>query len=259
MQRDLSNPSRGRVKTLAIEDKKITNEEEEKEIDLREISFYLLHWIWLIAIVGVFTAAVAFAYSSFVMKPVYVSTTKIYVLNRSNQSDNLTYADTQLSTLLAKDFKELIKSRYVIETTIRELELDETYEQLAGKISVSNTSDTRIISISVEDYNPARAQYIANALREVAAVHIQSVMDIEAVNIVDEANLPETPSKPSKRKITMIGFLCGVAVVVGILVFRFFFDDSVKTTDDIEKYLGITTLAVIPLMEQSEEGLNAKD
>jgi capsular polysaccharide biosynthesis protein len=57
----------------------------------------------------------------------------------------------------------------------------------------------------------------------------------------------------------MIGFLCGVAVVVGILVFRFFFDDSVKTTDDIEKYLGITTLAVIPLMEQSEEGLNAKD
>ena len=132
--------------------------------------------------------------------------------------------------------------------------MEESYEQLAGKISVSNTSDTRIIGISVEDYDPARAQYIANAVREVAAIHIRAVMDIEAVNVVDEANLPTVPSKPSKKKITGLGFLIGVALISGILVLRFFLDDSITSSEDVEKYLGITTLAVIPIMQQEKEG-----
>ncbi len=234
---------------------KVYNEpENEKEIDLREIAGYLLHWLWLILVIGLLFAAGAFAYSSFILKPQYVSTTKVYVLNRNNQSDNLTYADTQLSTLLTKDFKELIISRFVLETVIEELGLEESYEQLAGKISVSNTSDTRIIGISVEDYDPARAQYIANAVREVAAIHIRAVMDIEAVNVVDEANLPTVPSKPSKKKITGLGFLIGVALISGILVLRFFLDDSITSSEDVEKYLGITTLAVIPIMQQEKEG-----
>ena len=106
-----------------MEEKKY--KEVEEEIDLREIVAYLLHWLWLIMVVGLLGAAIAFAYSSFVMKPQYVSTTKIYVLNRNNSNENLTYADTQLSTLLTKDFKELITSRYVLETIIEELELEE--------------------------------------------------------------------------------------------------------------------------------------
>ena len=237
-----------------MNEKPFRESEDEKEIDLREIAGYLLHWIWLIIMVGLVFAAAAFAYSSFILKPQYVSTTKVYVLSRNNQSENLTYADTQLSTLLTKDFKELIKSRFVLETVIEELDLEESYEQLAGKISVRNTSDTRIIGISVEDYDPARAQYIANAVREVAAIHIRSVMDIEAVNVVDEANLHTVPSKPSKKKITAIGFLIGVAIISGILVLKFFLDDSINTSEDVEKYLGITTLAVIPIMVQDKEG-----
>jgi len=242
-----------------MEEKKYKDANDEKEIDLREIAAYLLHWLWLIMVVGLFFAALAFAYSSFVMKPQYISTTKIYVLNRNNQSDNLTYADTQLSTLLTKDFKELITSRFVLETIIEELDLEESYEELVGKVSVSNTSDTRIIGINVEDYDPARAQYIANAIREVAAIHIQEVMDIEAVNIVDEANLPTVPSKPSKKKITAIGFLIGAALVSGLLVLRFYLDDTINTSEDVEKYLGITTLALIPVMQsEGEDDINNK-
>lgn len=239
--------------------KKYKESEEEKEIDLMEIAAYLQHWLWLILIVGLACGAAAFSFSAFVLKPIYVSTTKIYVLNKNSQSDNLTYADTQLSTLLTKDFKELITSRYVLETVINELELEESYEKLAKKVTVSNTNDTRIIGINVEDYDPARAQYIANAVREVAAVHIQKVMDIEAVNMVDEANLPSVPSKPSKKKITAIGALIGMAIVSGILILRYYLDDSINTSEDVEKYLGITTLAVIPMMQAEElDNLSSK-
>ncbi len=231
---------------------KYQNDKEEKEIDLTEIALYLLHWLWLIAIVGVACAAVGFFLSAFVITPKYTSTTKIYILSKNTQNDSVTYSDTQLSTLLTKDFKELITSRYVVETVIEKLNLSEDYDELVDKISVSNTNDTRIIGIGIEDANPNRARIIANSIRDVAAVHIQSVMDIEAVNVVDEANLPTKPSKPSKSKFTLIGFAAGVVLIVSILVLKFYFDDSIKTTEDIEKYLDVTTLAMIPLMENGE-------
>ena len=225
---------------------------EEKEIDVTEIVMYLMHWLWLIAIAGIACAAIGFSLSAFVITPKYTSTTKIYILSKSTQNDSITYSDTQLSTLLTKDFKELITSRYVVETVIEKLNLNEDYDELVDKISVSNTNDTRIISIGIEDANPERARYIANSIRDVAAIHIQSVMDIEAVNVVDEANLPTKPSKPSKSKYTLIGFAAGVALMISILVLKFYFDDSIKTTEDIEKYLEITTLAMIPLMDNGE-------
>ena len=231
---------------------KYQNDKEEKEIDITEIAMYLLNWLWLIAIVGVACAAIGFFLSAFVITPKYTSTTKIYILSKNTQNDSITYSDTQLSTLLTKDFKELITSRYVVETVIEKLNLSEDYDELVSKISVSNTNDTRIIGIGIEDANPNRARIIANSIRDVAAVHIQSVMDIEAVNVVDEANLPTKPSKPSKSKFTLIGFAAGVALIVSILVLKFYFDDSIKTTEDIEKYLDMTTLAMIPLMDNGE-------
>ncbi len=231
---------------------KYQNDKEEKEIDITEIAMYLLNWLWLIAIVGVACAAIGFFLSAFVITPKYTSTTKIYILSKNTQNDSITYSDTQLSTMLTKDFKELITSRYVVETVIEKLNLPEDYDELVSKISVSNTNDTRIIGIGIEDANPNRARIIANSIRDVAAVHIQSVMDIEAVNVVDEANLPTKPSKPSKSKFTLIGFAAGVALIVSILVLKFYFDDSIKTTEDIEKYLDMTTLAMIPLMDNGE-------
>ena len=141
----------------------------------------------------------------------------------------------------------------MLETVIKDLQLPESYNQLVGKVSVSNTKETRIISISVEDANPERARIIADAIRDVAAIQIQSVMDIEAVNVVDVANLPTSPSKPSKKKFTLIGFAIGVVIMAGILTLRFYFDDSIKTSEDVEKYLGMTTLAMIPLMQDDED------
>ena len=227
--------------------------DDEQEIDVAEILMYLLHWIWLIAIAGIITAAIGFSISAFIITPQYKSSTKIYILSKNSSNDTLTYSDTQLSTLLTKDFEALITSRYVLETVINDLQLPENYNQLVGKVSVSNTKETRIISISVEDANPERARIIADAIRDVAAIQIQSVMDIEAVNVVDVANLPTTPSKPSKKKFTLIGFAIGVVLMAGILTLRFYFDDSIKTSEDVEKYLGMTTLAMIPLMQDDED------
>ena len=240
------------------ENKKNQQQDGEVEINLAELVPYLFHWIWLILIVGLLTAAIAFGYSAFVLTPKYQSTTKVYILSKQGSDDKVTYSDTQLANNLTKDFKEMIKSRTVLETVIKECNLPESYEALAGNVSVSNTSDTRIVGINVKDTNPARAQYIANAVREVAAIHLQEVMDLEAVNVVEEANLPTKIVEPSKKKYTLIGFLIGAVITIAVLIIRYYLDDSIKTSEDVERYLGMTTLATIPMFEGSESAKKSK-
>jgi len=234
------------------ENKKNQQQDGEVEINLAELIPYLFHWFWLIAIVGLLTAAIGFAISAFVLTPKYQSTTKVYILNKSNDKDTVTVSDTQLATYLTKDFKEMIKSRTVLETVVNECGLKEGAGALGKNISVNNTADTRIISISVKDENPARAQYICNAVREVAAIHLREVMDLEAVNVVEDASLPTVPVEPSKKKFTLIGFAIGAIITILILILNYYLDDSIKTSEDIERYLGMTTLATIPMFEGSE-------
>ena len=224
----------------------------EIEINLAELFPYLFHWIWLILVVGLLTAAIGFAISAFILTPKYQSTTKVYILTKTGTNESLTYADTQTALNLTNDFKEMVKNRTVIETVIKECSLPESYETLSGSVSVSNTSDTRIVGISVKDPDPVRAQYICNAVREVAAAHLQQVMDLEAVNVVEEANLPTKAVEPSKKRYTVIGFAIGAIITILILILRYYMDDTIKTSEDVEKYLGMTTLASIPMFEGSE-------
>lgn len=235
-----------------MNENKKNQQEGEVEINLAELIPYLFHWLWLILIVGLLTGAIGFAISAFALTPKYQSTTKVYILSKTGANDSLTYQDTVLATNLTKDFKEMIKSRSVVETVIRECNLKESYGTLAGNISVSNTTDTRIVGINVKDADPKRAQYLANAVREVAAIHLQEVMDLEAVNVVEEANLPDVPVEPSKKRFTLVGFAIGALITILILILNYYLDDSIKTSEDVERYLGMTTLATIPMFEGAE-------
>lgn len=220
---------------------------DEIEIDLREVFLILLGKAWLILLVGLFTAALAFGFSQFILEPVYESTTQIYILNKQD-SDTVTYSDVQLGSQLTKDYAELIQSRFVLESVIEELGLiDMDYEDMLKKVTVSTPTDTRILAITVEDTSPMLAMDTANSIREAAAVHIKNVMDIEAVNVVDTANLPTEKSGPSVLKWTLVGGLIGMLLVMSIVMIWYLMDDTIKTSDDVEKYLGLSTLALIPL------------
>ena len=226
-----------------------SKETENIEIDLREIFGVLLHRLWIIIVAALVCGAVAFMYSFFIITPQYQSTTKVYILNKQNASGSVTYSDVQLSATLSKDYVQLVTSRYVIEGVIKELNLDETYESLVGRVSASNATDTRIIAITVTDPDPAQAQRMANSVRDLAAKHITEVMDIEAVNVVDQANLPDSPVSPSISKSTIIGALVGIIISAAVIIIQHLLDDTIKTSEDVEKYLGLSTLALIPVNE----------
>ena len=169
----------------------------------------------------------------------------------------VTYTDLQIGSQLTKDYAELVKSRAVMEKVITKCQLNDkyadmkglTYQGLASMVSVANASDTRIITITVTDVNPARAQDIANAVREEASVRISEVMAIENINVVDYADMPMAQINSASTKRTMIGAMMGFVVAAAIVVITYLLDDCIKTPDDVEKYLGISILGTIPFEE----------
>ncbi len=225
---------------------------EEIEIDLLELFSVLFSRIWLIASAGMFCALSCLVISSFVATPIYESTTKIYILNKTDNAA-VTYSDVQMGTQLTKDYAELIGSRYVLEEVMQKLSLDVEYKEMLKKVSVDTPTDTRIVSITVEDTDPVQAMNVANCVREVASSHIQNVMDIEAVNVVESANMPMEKARPSQVKWTLAGGLIGCFLVCGFVLIRYLMDDTIKSSEDVEKYLGLSTLALIPVAEDATD------
>lgn len=223
-----------------------TKNNEEIEIDLREIFAVLLDKLAVIILVAVLGAIVAFTYTKFMIAPTYSSKTQIYVMNTSSATNQPSLGELQSSTYLTKDYLILCKSMPVLKKVIEELQLDINEDALASKISVSTPNDTRIITIAVTDTDPWMAKNIADAVREAAKVQIVDVTGVEAVNDVEEASLPDTPVGPNMRLNIIIGFLLGFVIAVIIIAVKFMLDDSIKSQEDIEKYLGISTLGLIP-------------
>lgn len=218
------------------------------EINVYELIMFCIKKLWIVLSIGFVAASICFAYTVFFVQPEYTSVTKIYVLNRQTD-ESITSSDLQSSTYLTKDYTELIKSRKVLEVVIAELDLDTSYEALLEKVSVGTQSDTRVVSISVVDKDPYEASEIANEIRNVGATHIQSVMNALAVNVVDEANIPMWTSNNNLKKYVALMFLAGCFFALVCLSVQFVLDDKVTTSEDVEKYLGLSVLGVFPIDE----------
>ena len=223
--------------------------EEEIEIDMGELLRYLAGKAGYIILTALAFAVLALAVTTFCMTPRYTSTTKMYVLNRQT-NEGVTSSDLQSSTYLTKDYMEMIRSRTVIEAVIADLNLNSTYEDVLGQIDVSAASDTRVIAISVTDKDPYEARDIANAVRNAAAAHIQSVMNTEALTVVDEANIPTKKSSPSTIKNVAIAGGVGLFLALVVCVVLYLMNDKVTTAEDVERYLGLSVLASMPLEEE---------
>ena len=227
-----------------------------KEQNMMEIDvFHLLKILWkrklLIVLVAFVTGAVAFAYSSFIVKPEFTSTTRIYVVNR-NQGDKpgLTNQDLQAGSYLVKDYREIILSQDVLEKVTTDLKLELSPKDLASKIKVTVPVDTRIVSISVTDRAPEEASRIANSLREVAAQKIISVTRVSDVTTLEEARPATSPSSPNIRRNTMVGFLAGAVVMVVTVLLVELLDTRVKRPEDIEDVMQIALLGVVPNLDK---------
>ena len=226
-------------------------EKDRIEIDLVQMLKVLWKRKLIIALAAIISGAIAFGYSSFVIKPEFTSTTRIYVVNR-NQGDKpgLTNQDLQAGSYLVKDYREIILSQDVLEKVVADQKLNIDAKTLARKVLVTVPVDTRIVSISVRDSLPEEASRIANALREVASQKIIAVTRVSDVTTLEEARPALSPSSPNIRRNTILGFGVGAGLVIIVVLLIELLDDRVKRPEDIEEVMHLSLLGVIPNLEK---------
>ena len=224
--------------------------EDEMEIDLKELLFAFKKKLWLILLAAILGSGIAGAFSALVMKPQYTSSSMLYVLSKETTLTSL--ADLQIGTQLTNDYRVLVSSRPVLEVVIEELGLDMSYETLTGKLAISNPADTRILTLTVTDGDPVMAKTIVDAITDRVSEYIGDIMEMEAPKVIEYGQVSMNPVSPNIMRNTAVGGMLGIVLVCGIVTILVITNDTVQTEEDVEKYLGLSTLAVIPAVDRKQ-------
>ena len=216
----------------------------EIEIDLRELFFAIKKWLWLIIAVSFLGGLIAFCYSRFAITPIFTAENSMLVLTKETTLASL--ADLQMGSQLTSDYKVLTTSRPVLEEVISNLNLSTTYEKLKYNITVTNPKDTRILNISVKHPNPQLALDIVREVPEVSSDFIGDMMEVVPPKIIDKGVLPVKKTSPSNTRNAIIGILIGGVLSGGAVILGAILDDTIKTEEDIEKFLELSILSAVP-------------
>ena len=225
-------------------------ESDEETIDLLELLYALLGKWREIAAATVACALIAAIGVLFFVTPKYQASSTIYVISRKDSAINI--SDLQIGTALTDDYIQVFHMWEVQEKVISNLDLPYTYNQLDGMLSVTNASNTRMLEITVTSESAQEAADIANEYATVVRDYIAKKMATDKPSIMSTALVPTVPDSPNKTKSILLGALLGFVVSAGVIVVMTLLDDTYKTAEDIKKYTGLVTMAVIPL-EKSDE------
>lgn len=217
---------------------------DEVEIDLRELFFALKKHILVILAALLAGAVIAGVYTKAFITPMYSATSTMLVLTKETTLTSL--ADLQLGSQLTSDYSMLITSRTVLEDVVDELNLDMDYKALKSSISINNPTDTRILEITVTNSDPKMCKTIVDKLSTTASKFIGEQMEVTEPKIIEEGEMPTAKISPNTKKNIMIGALAGFVLSAGVVVLLTLMDDTIKTEEDIERYLGLSTLASVP-------------
>lgn len=225
----------------------------EESIDLKDIFIMLRKRLWVILLITIVATLAAAIISFWVLEPIYEANTTLYVGKNISSEGAMVYQDIQLSGQLVKDYRELAKSRLVSNIVINELKLEDTTSaQISDMLEVNLKSDTRIIEITAQHTDPEFAKMVTNKVADVFKRKAVELIEVDNVQVIDVAEVPEEPIKPNKLANIAIGFILGLMVSFGLVFLVEYLDSTIKTPEDVEKYLGAVVIGVIPKFESGK-------
>lgn len=230
---------------------------DEQEIDLLEVFHVLWSKIWLLLASTAVGVLVTGLVTFFFITPQYKAASIIYILSKTTSITSL--ADLQIGSQLAADFQIIATTREVVETVMDQYGITDPYENFVKTIEVTNPTSSHMLQITVTNADPALAAELSNALAEQLKMQISEVMSTDTPSTVQRAVVPENPSSPRLLLNCLVGGLAFLVLAAGVVLVQHFMDDTIKDEDDVQRYLGLNTLAAIPLdHSQANGGREAK-
>ena len=223
-----------------------------EEINLTELFRYFLKRLPIIIGVTIIGILIGFIYTKKIQVPMYHGTTTIILVQKEedNRSSNNVQSDLSMNQRLVSTYSQIIKSRRVLDQVINNLKLKTKAGALASNIEVSAVTDTSIIKITVNNKNNKESVRIANEVAEVFKKEVTNIYNLENVSIVDSAIVESNPYNVNLKKQVAISGLMGMVLSCAVIFIIYYFDNTIKTKDDIEAILDIPVLAEVPTVKK---------
>ena len=220
------------------------------EIDVKELLKFFISKIKIIILCTFIFAIIGVIYVNFIIVPMYhSSTTLILVSNDNSQNSTMLQSEVTLNKNLVATYSEIVKSRTVLTKVIDELHLDTDVANLSNQITVTSVENTEIIKIEVSDESAEKARKIAETTAEVFKDEVQKIYNLTNVSVVDKAYLAEKPYNINPIKQLTIFTCAGIVAGAFILFLIFYFDTSIKTSEEIEEKLSLPVVGKVVLVE----------
>lgn len=234
----------------------VRSSDDGMTIDLVDLFYRLLSRWKLIVILALVFALGAGVYTIYFVTPMYSATSIIYVLSPDSI---LNVSTLQLGNALTTDYVKVFNMWEVHDEVRQNLNLNYSYSKMKSMLSVTNTSNTRMLDITVTSASPKEAADMANEYAKVVSNFIGETMATDKPNLMSVALEPTNPVSPNRVRNIAVGFILGVLLACGIVTLQFLMDDKFKTAEDIRQYTGMVTLAVVPVEEEEMEGTSKKN
>lgn len=191
----------------------------------------------------------------FVMKPVYKANISVIIGKSADDADTKNntnrYDDLLLYQNSVKTYAVLATSRKVAEDVILKLNLDMTSQNLISMISAAPNTNTEFLTLTVKSQDKELAVKIANQLAQSLKEVSIAVKNQDAVNLVDDAQMPTQPDSPKPHLNIVIGLLLGLIVSIGLVFFMEYMDNTVKSQEELERLLELPTIGTIPTISKN--------
>ena len=203
----------------------------------------------LVILLPIVCALAMGVYSYAFMANTYTASASMYVLAKqtSANSDNAAnYSNLNASQMLANDVSTLLKSDRIAADTVKNLHLD-SLKGYSTKVTSETTS--RVITLSVTGSDPDTSAAIANEMASNVSKVAQQVMDVQSVNVIDQAVSPSSPSGPNRSMYIAIALLAGLFIAIAIVVVSDMLNTKVRNADEVEELLGLPVIGRMPAVK----------
>ena len=130
----------------------------------------------------------------------------------------------------------------------RESLLRRSYEQQRG--TTTQMTRDQIDLLSMKQQIETDKQYLNTLLQRQRELQVTTGSKPNDVSIASYSRLPRAPIGPQRMRNVVVAFLLSLAVGIGLAFLLDFLDDTLKSVDDVDRYLHLPALALIPSNSQ---------
>lgn len=227
------------------------------ELELKDYFRIIAKRWWFVAIAIAVCCIPVALHERYMTKPTYEAGTKLIVTNTSRSANQAGLDQNEITSniMIINTYKEIIKSPAIMDkVTSENPEIKRSTKDLIDNVKVTASTNSQVMSITIQDSSQRQAVLIVNAVSGIFKREIPKIMNVDNVTILSEAKLSEHPQPvPSNLLMKLIVFFMVACILsISLIFLREYWDDSIKSEEDVRKYLNMPTLAMVARTTRSE-------